>query len=609
MPLRTDLLDPIPGENPSGENLRYAPVYDQIKEARREELDVLQGDWEREVKRADYAAVIKLASEALAKKTKDLQLAAWLAEALLRREGIASFHQALVFIRALLENFWDTLYPELEDGDPELRAGILEWLGSKLDEPVKRIALTRSGLDWFQYRESRSIPYEHEGESNDAKREARAAALEEGKLPPEEFDKAVDATPAEFYTALNEEFAETLEVVRELESWCDEKFGDVAPSFSGLRKSLEEVHQSVRALLGRKRTLEPQAESPAATEEGPGEATETAVYEQAAPPAPARSAAKGVLTEEPASRDDAIQRVISAAHFIRREEPYSPVPYLMLRGLRWGELRAGGAEIDSGLLEPPPSEIRQQLRRLAAEGSWQEVLETAETAMALPCGRGWLDLQRYVVRACNELGGWFDAIAQSIRSELKALLADYPSLPQMTLLDDTPTANKETLAWIEGFLAPGGQIVEPASTFEPPPFEPLEAGAKAREGEFEAPPDAFALAMDCLRSGNREEAIAILTREISQERSGRGRFLRRAQLAQVCLAAGKELIAYPILRDLCAEIDSRRLEEWEAPDALAHPLVLLYRCMGKLGVAAEDKQRVYERICRLDPVQALSCLT
>lgn len=609
MPLRTDLLDPIPGDNPSGENLRYAPIYDQIKEARREELDILQGDWEREIKRADYAAVIKLASEALAKKTKDLQLAAWLAEALLRREGIASFRQALEFIRALLENYWDTLYPELEEGDPELRAGVLEWLGSKLDEPVKQVALTRSGLDWFQYRESRSIPYEHEGETNDAKREARLAALEEGKLPPEEFDKAVDATPADYYVALNEEFAGTLEAVRELEAWCDEKFGDVAPSFSGLRKSLEEVHQTVRVLLGRKRTVEPQAEPPAVVEESSSESEDTAVYEPAAPLAPARPATKNIVTEEPASRDDAIQRVISAAIFIRREEPYSPVPYLMLRGLRWGELRAGGAEIDPALLEAPPSEMRQQLRRLAAEGSWQEVLETAESAMALPCGRGWLDLQRYVVRACNELGGWFDAIAQSIQSELRALLTDYPLLPQMTLLDDTPAANRETLAWIEESVTHGGQAADTQLAFQPAPFELSETDAKTQAGEFEAPPDAFALAMDALRSGNREEAIAILTREITQERSGRGRFLRRAQLAQICLTAGKEVIAYPILRDLCAEIENRRLEEWEAPEVLAHPLVLMYRCMGKLGVAAEEKQQVYERICRLDPVQALSCLT
>ena len=56
------------------------------------------------------------------------------------------------------------------------------------------------------------------------------------------------------------------------------------------------------------------------------------------------------------------------------------------------------------MLEAPPTEVRQKLKRLAQEGQWEEVLNTAETAMAMPCGRGWLDLQRYVVRACEELG-------------------------------------------------------------------------------------------------------------------------------------------------------------------------------------------------------------
>jgi len=90
-------------------------------------------------------------------------------------------------------------------------------------------------------------------------------------------------------------------------------------------------------------------------------------------------------------------------------------------------------------------------------------------------------------------------------------------------------------------------------------------------------------------------------------RSGRPRFQRKIQLAQVCMASGHEAIAYPILEEIGREIEQRNLEEWEAPDTLAHPLVLLLRCMNKLGSSAEEKQRIYARICRLDPIQALSC--
>ena len=89
MPLRDDLLDPIPGDNPSGVNLRYDPVTDKIKEARREDLDVPQGAWKTALKMADYPQVIKLASESLAKRGKDLQLAVWLVDAHVRREGFS----------------------------------------------------------------------------------------------------------------------------------------------------------------------------------------------------------------------------------------------------------------------------------------------------------------------------------------------------------------------------------------------------------------------------------------------------------------------------------------------------------------------------------------
>src|ERR1035438_1130084 len=105
MPLRNDLLNPISAENPAGENLRYAPVYDKIKDARREDDTAPQGEWKVERKTADWALVAKLASDAIATKSKDLQLAVWLAEAMLRREGVAGLREVLDLTRGLIETF------------------------------------------------------------------------------------------------------------------------------------------------------------------------------------------------------------------------------------------------------------------------------------------------------------------------------------------------------------------------------------------------------------------------------------------------------------------------------------------------------------------------
>ena len=62
----------------------------------------------------------------------------------------------------MVEGFWDNLYPEIEDGDPEFRAAPLQWIGDKLEPAVKSAPLTEDGLDFYQYKQSRTIGYEQE---------------------------------------------------------------------------------------------------------------------------------------------------------------------------------------------------------------------------------------------------------------------------------------------------------------------------------------------------------------------------------------------------------------------------------------------------------------
>src|SRR5712671_2525873 len=102
MPLPECLLNPIPGENPSGPNLRYDPVYDKIREARRadEELQLSEEAskkdvWTRAVKKPDFSQVSKLCTEVLAKKSKDVQIAAWLTEALAAQEKLPGLVQGI----------------------------------------------------------------------------------------------------------------------------------------------------------------------------------------------------------------------------------------------------------------------------------------------------------------------------------------------------------------------------------------------------------------------------------------------------------------------------------------------------------------------------------
>src|ERR1035437_9378728 len=484
MPLRDDLLNPIPGENPSGESLRYSPVFDKIKEARREHDDAPQGEWQFGRKTADYALVIKLAGEALAAKSKDLQVAAWLTEAILRKEGYAGLNAGLEFIKGLIENFWDTLYPVLDDGDAEMRAAPLEWLGTRMDWALRSLPLTRKGANWFQFKESRAVGYEAAA-GTDAKVQARNAAIAEGKLSGEEWDRAVAGTPKTFYAGMEEPLDGILEVLESLSAIGAEKFGDVAPSFGPMRTTVEEIRHTVHGLLQKKREVE------AATTEEQSPA--------ARPPALPKA--------EPVDIDEAFQRVTAVAAYLRRNDPSSPLPYLLLRGLRWGELRAAGTDVDANLLEAPPTGARQALKKAANDSDSPQVLELGESAMGLPSGRGWLDLDRYVFRAANELG--YYQIASAIRAEVNGLLADYPALRQAGLLDDTPAANPETQAWLDE-IAPAPSA---AAVYAPTPREAAtEASGAAPDGKPEAT-ETMDLALQAARSGRPQEAIEILTRE------------------------------------------------------------------------------------------------
>jgi len=605
MPLRDDLLNPIPGANACGENLRYAPVYDKIKEARREDDDAPQGEWQRERKTADFPLVIKLASDALATKSKDLQLAVWLTEAMLKQEGFSGFRAGLNFIQGLLETFWDGLYPEIEDDDASLRAVPLEWLGGRMDMALRNAPVARKGIGWFKYKEALSVGREEDADT-EAKAENRAAAITDGKLTGEDWDAAFAATPKEYYAALEADLDGILETIESLGALCEEKFGDDTPSFSPLRGTVEELRHTVHGFLQKKRELSPDEPAPAA-DDGWSTAGETSAEtgqeqpsERAA--APVRPKARGgALAAEPVDRADACERVVSAARYLRTEDCYSPVPYLLLRGLRWGELRAAGSTLDTSILEPPPTEIRQSLKQLASQSEWQQVLDLAESAMALTCGRGWLDVQRYAVRAATELG--YYQVSAAICSELNALLLEYPDLPDATLLDDTPTANQETRTWLKE-IAPAAPLAGNAG-YEQAVEE--DAGGGEADAGSERPPDPYELAQQALRNRDSDEALEILLHAVDLERSGRGRFQRRLQLAEICLSSGHERIAQPVLEQLAAEIDNHNLEGWESPALVARTFALLYRCLDQTGAGDELKQKAYDRVARLDARQAISC--
>lgn len=326
------VLAPVPGDNPAGASLRYTSVYDAIQESRREDDILPMGEWQREVKTADWRAVIDISTEALSKKSKDLQIAAWLLEGLVETAGFAGLRDGLQLLRELQDKFWDSLHPVIEDGEVDIRTGPLTWINGRLPVLIGEISVTAGpdGYSWHRWEESRIV--DNLGRQSDA---ALAQAIAEGKITGEQFDKAVNGTPRAFYEQLFDDVQQALEACQALIDVVDEKFGNDAPSLMAIKKAIENCRSLVDSILKNKRALDPNYK-PAVE----AVATPIEIHNIANGPI-IRSEPISNLPLEPTSREDAFQRLAAIAEYLKRVEPQSPVSYLVDRAVRWSKMPLG----------------------------------------------------------------------------------------------------------------------------------------------------------------------------------------------------------------------------------------------------------------------------
>ncbi len=263
------ILHPISDDKPAGEDLRYSPVFEEIKEARRSDDSLDRGEWEREIKTSDWDKVITVAVEALTNKTKDLQIAAWLIEALTQTEGFGGLFIGLRIINGLLSDYWEHLYPRIEDGDLDFRAGPIEFINEKVWTGIKQVPFTDSsvttGYSWFKWQESRQVGSEagirnQYGDVDDNKKKRRDELIVEGKLTAENFDAAVSISSRSYYEVLGKDLEQCRKEFKKLDKILDEKFGSDAPRLAEFRDALEECERFVAKVIKDKKKLEPAPE-------------------------------------------------------------------------------------------------------------------------------------------------------------------------------------------------------------------------------------------------------------------------------------------------------------------------------------------------------------
>ena len=320
-----ELLAPIPGDNPCGESLKYQPLWDEIVAARRGRVDAVA---EGEDLDPEWSRVVELSCDALQTHSKDLQIVGWLTEALVRTKGFAGLDAGLHVLIGLVENFWEGLYPELDEEDPEVRGAPLYWLtdehaGARLPGLLREVPITVPDSEGVTHsvagKQLNQPRPQREGEDSSE----YAARNQEMKQRVEMFESAVTATPNATYLALRDDLAKCAETVRDAERIIDQNLGvEHSPSWSAIRQALEDCSGAVEQIC-RTRGLLDIGEDGEVVEAG------------AAGGDPSANGSGPVGTGPIRTRAEAVARLREVVDFFKRSEPHSPVALLIDRAVRW----------------------------------------------------------------------------------------------------------------------------------------------------------------------------------------------------------------------------------------------------------------------------------
>lgn len=330
------LLQPIDDEQPAGIDIRedasptspYQTIKAERNQARAAERQNIH-DGESQEAGVHWRAIIELAPAIMRDQAKDLEVASWYAEAMLRRHGFAGLKDAFSLIDGLIANFWDHLHPMPDEYGIETRVSCLSGLNGEgaegvLIAPIRRVPITEGDnpgpYGYWQYRQALDT---QKSPDEDVRRQ-KVANLGFG---PEDIDKSVAQSSTEFFIDLRDDLSHCIALYRDIGGKLDELCGlEEAPPTRTICEVLEECLGAVNHLGKMKFPAEE-----AVVEE------DAEAGDESSAPASRRTVAAGPI----ASREDAFRQLLEIADFFKQTEPHSPVSYVLQKAVKWGNMPLG----------------------------------------------------------------------------------------------------------------------------------------------------------------------------------------------------------------------------------------------------------------------------
>lgn len=311
------LLIPISSTSPSGADMAFSPQMDLIARARRaDDPSLPQGAWVSNLKEADWGHVVAICTTLLTEQTKDLRVAAWLAEAAAKQHQLRGLAEGFRLLAGLCEQYWDLgLYPHDDDGDQEQRIGNIAWILSRTPRLVRDIPLTEGRATAFTLADF------------EAARRYVSGNEPEDMPTLAEMDAAKRSNSAQFIATFNTDAQYCLDALQKLEEVADAKLGQDSPGFSPARDALLAMLHVMPAVSS------PVAAEPAAPPVATATATTGSGVTASAPAPQVEAGPPGAIR----SRDQAIAQLRAVAKFFRDTEPHSPVSYFAEKAAHAGE--------------------------------------------------------------------------------------------------------------------------------------------------------------------------------------------------------------------------------------------------------------------------------
>jgi type VI secretion system protein ImpA len=285
-----ELLAPVPGDTPTGQDLFEDPERQVIEQA----FEESPGD-------VDWRATIGLIEQQFG-RTKDVWLAVYLARAGAQMGRLDTIVTGCEALAGLFETYWDDLFPKLDEYGFQGRKGPCESL-TKIGPflgPLKRTVLVehqRLG----SYNGEDLIRFETEGDSADGFGMFRKAVEE---TSPDDLRAAVDR----------------LDCMRDALMRADAVLmanadGDTGTDFKPTYETIDSIRRALLPYAGLGESAEEAAASPDS-----GNASESSGPR---------------IAGRVDSREDVVKAIDAIAEYYQRREPGSPIPVALRRVRTW----------------------------------------------------------------------------------------------------------------------------------------------------------------------------------------------------------------------------------------------------------------------------------